>query len=436
MAYRLGYSDYLPSAAPLAPPVAPPTPESIPGGPSFGGFPQPPDVPCDPVGDGWRGPQGPQGLPGQSTAFYGASPPGDVLAPLWWDTVSGQLYIQYNDGSSTQWVVANSTIANGGPFLPITGGTVTGPLTLASTLKMGSVTATGFGVAPGLVPVWGNFQGGGNPSLTAPASTRMIFTAAAPATGDYGTVEVRRVTTYTGGAGGSVGALRVNTTVGAGDNNGEWNLIAATTTSSTGANATAVGAFLQGTRAAGTSAIWGGIADARDTTGLSSANGKAVLGMEIDVEANKLDDGTNANSVAGVGIRKGIQLVAFRYNKSDNTPAEVSNGLWFTCSDPTYPFYDSLIGVGTGTQARQALDTRGMVQVTGSTHPVYAVVMPHDHAIEFNAANTWDVVPACTLQYRAATQRLYYSVNGVDQWSIDASGNVRARGTVTGSTTP
>ena len=92
---------------------------NIPGGPSFIGNPQPPDVPCDPVGEGWRGPQGPQGPPGQSTAFYGASPPGDVLAPLWWDTVSGQLYVQYNDGSSTQWVSANS--ATGGPFLPASG---------------------------------------------------------------------------------------------------------------------------------------------------------------------------------------------------------------------------------------------------------------------------------------------------------------------------
>ena len=31
----------------------------IPGGPVFIGFPQPPDVPCDPTGDGWRGPPGP-----------------------------------------------------------------------------------------------------------------------------------------------------------------------------------------------------------------------------------------------------------------------------------------------------------------------------------------------------------------------------------------
>ena len=37
---------------------------SIPGGPSFSGHPQPADVPCDPTGDGWRGPPGPVGPAG------------------------------------------------------------------------------------------------------------------------------------------------------------------------------------------------------------------------------------------------------------------------------------------------------------------------------------------------------------------------------------
>ena len=37
---------------------------TIPGGPSFIGFPQPPDVPCDPTGEGWRGPPGPVGPKG------------------------------------------------------------------------------------------------------------------------------------------------------------------------------------------------------------------------------------------------------------------------------------------------------------------------------------------------------------------------------------
>ena len=45
----------------------------IPGGPSFAGSPQPPDVPCDPTGDGWRGPPGPQGPPGGSYTLPVAS---------------------------------------------------------------------------------------------------------------------------------------------------------------------------------------------------------------------------------------------------------------------------------------------------------------------------------------------------------------------------
>lgn len=41
-------------------------------------------------------------------AYIGTAPPGDTLSRLWWDSISGQLFIQYNDGTSTQWVVANS----------------------------------------------------------------------------------------------------------------------------------------------------------------------------------------------------------------------------------------------------------------------------------------------------------------------------------------
>jgi hypothetical protein len=65
-------------------------------------------------------------------AYIGSAPPGNTLGPLWWDTNSGQLFIQYNDGSSTQWVSANSIDASqlAGSFLPLTGGTVTGPINL------------------------------------------------------------------------------------------------------------------------------------------------------------------------------------------------------------------------------------------------------------------------------------------------------------------
>jgi hypothetical protein len=73
-------------------------------------------------------------------AYIGSAPPGNVLGPLWWDTNSGQLFIQYNDGSSTQWVSANSVTADqllaSNLFLPLTGGTVSGPTTHQSTMRL------------------------------------------------------------------------------------------------------------------------------------------------------------------------------------------------------------------------------------------------------------------------------------------------------------
>ena len=115
----------------------------------FDGFPQPPDVPPDPTGEEWRGPQGepgppgedgavgppgPAGAPGADSTVPGppgpagpAGPPGtaadagavtDVTPPaspvdgkLWWDSTSGNLFVFYDDGTSTQWVPATSTVA-------------------------------------------------------------------------------------------------------------------------------------------------------------------------------------------------------------------------------------------------------------------------------------------------------------------------------------
>ena len=36
----------------------------------------------------------------------------------------------------------------------------------------------------------------------------------------------------------------------------------------------------------------------------------------------------------------------------------------------------------------------------------------------------------------AASSKLFYAVGGVAKWSVDASGNMRCAGTVTGSVTP
>ena len=46
---------------------------TIPGGPSFAGAPQPPDVPCDPTGEAWRGPPGPAGPAGPQGTITGVA---------------------------------------------------------------------------------------------------------------------------------------------------------------------------------------------------------------------------------------------------------------------------------------------------------------------------------------------------------------------------
>ena len=64
---------------------------NIPGGPAFIGLPQPPDVPCDPTGDGWRGPPGPPGPSGVG-----------VFLPLAGGTMTGALLLRGDPAASRQ----------------------------------------------------------------------------------------------------------------------------------------------------------------------------------------------------------------------------------------------------------------------------------------------------------------------------------------------
>ena len=65
---------------------------------------------------------------------------------LWFDSMSCQLYVSYQDPSSQQWVVAVNGIAALSNYLPLIGGTLTGDLTVEATLAIdGSATASGTG---------------------------------------------------------------------------------------------------------------------------------------------------------------------------------------------------------------------------------------------------------------------------------------------------
>ncbi len=66
-----------------------------------------------------------------SSGYVNTAPPASPLpGALWFDPVSVQLYVWYNDGTSSQWVVAVNPPA--GNFLPLSGGTLVGPLLLSS----------------------------------------------------------------------------------------------------------------------------------------------------------------------------------------------------------------------------------------------------------------------------------------------------------------
>lgn len=62
------------------------------------------------------GPQGPPGTGGGAATAIGDTPPTPpTVGQLWWDSVGGQLYIYFQDADSTQWVIANNQPGPTGP---------------------------------------------------------------------------------------------------------------------------------------------------------------------------------------------------------------------------------------------------------------------------------------------------------------------------------
>jgi hypothetical protein len=88
-----------------------------------------PQGPVGPIGP--VGPVGPVGPPGMTlVAISATAPMGAPDDSLWWNSTNGQLYVQYNDGTSTQWVITSPS-PDISSFLLKSGGTMSGLLTLA-----------------------------------------------------------------------------------------------------------------------------------------------------------------------------------------------------------------------------------------------------------------------------------------------------------------
>lgn len=369
----------------------------IPGGPGFAGSPQPPDVPCDPTGDAWRGEPGPPGP---------AGPPGPQGIPG-----PGQ---------------------GGGVYLPLSGGTMLGPLTLGPSLIWGAITATGFGTAIGQVPVFTNYQGAGYSGLV--LSNRLVMARATPASSDFADVQINRSTSFTSTT-GTGKALLVNVGVGSGDGSAEWAFLS--TIQAGGANGgQAVGGYLQAVRpVGGTQKFWAAVIESRDNSNLvSSAASGAQVTTEFDLYSNRADDAVNSGTWGGIGNRKALHVVYQQSITDAGTPAEFSNLLWFAGLAPAYT--NSAIGFAVNSQVRSALDTRGAITPTGSSNPVSAVTMSAGHVVDFNGGPALTSAPGNYLRYDSASSKLIYYVSGVAKWSVDASGNMRCAGTVTPSVAP
>ena len=78
---------------------------------------------------------------GGASISVGPSPPtSPASGALWWDAVGGQLYVWFIDANSAQWVPTTNQM--GGNFVPLSGGSMTGPLGLIGVTD-GSNAATG-----------------------------------------------------------------------------------------------------------------------------------------------------------------------------------------------------------------------------------------------------------------------------------------------------
>jgi hypothetical protein len=102
-----------------------------------------PPGPTGPQGPtGPTGPSGPPGTAGGATVFVGdTAPVGAPDSSLWWKSDNGQFFIRFNDGTSTQWVVA-MPVPDVSSLVAKSGDTMTGPLVLNAdpTTNLGAST--------------------------------------------------------------------------------------------------------------------------------------------------------------------------------------------------------------------------------------------------------------------------------------------------------
>ncbi|CAB4125187.1 hypothetical protein UFOVP55_74 [uncultured Caudovirales phage] len=70
------------------------------------------------------------GSVGGGASISDTAPSSAAAGDLWWKSDEGQMYVYYTDANSSQWVVANMFAGGAGVYLPLTGGAISGSLTI------------------------------------------------------------------------------------------------------------------------------------------------------------------------------------------------------------------------------------------------------------------------------------------------------------------
>lgn len=138
--------------------------------------------------------------PSGATLTVADSPPALTQGALWFDSISTQLFVGYLDpsGAPGQWVIATNPGAMlAGAYLPLSGGTLTGPLTLPGdavsalhAVPLQQLTASLTAYAPLAAPVFTGDARAPTPAYgdndTSIATTAFVQTAVAPVANNVG----------------------------------------------------------------------------------------------------------------------------------------------------------------------------------------------------------------------------------------------------------
>jgi hypothetical protein len=313
-------------------------------------------------------------------AVVGTAPSSTVYEPLWWDSNSGQLFVRYDDGSSVQWVSANSIDASTleGSFLPLSGGTVTGPTIFNDALTVAANTTSKFLV--GGTSLGGHTRFEMNPTnprngTGALYSNKVGGTTTTDDPQQYSFIRLDH-------SGGSQYRharwfTDVNSNV-----NGVWALLNQSNFATNNTVNGHVGFYSQQVRdsilTGGTSGCnaWSGIFELRSQTGLPSSQDGIMQTMEIDLFANGLDDHTPA-------IGRTVMSFVIGQDNAAGDPVEVTAGISFFRFSGHTGWYKNMI-LAAASFSIAALNTKAATQMAGAN----AIWLATGHTLALDTAGT------------------------------------------------